>query len=96
MKDVAEKPVVRLWEAIVTGIVLDLFLLFFAGCISPHFSVGLVLLYLAAGHWGCNVVIFIFRPIRQSRFGRDFVRFAFFVPVVLFFLVNIAWEIISV
>jgi len=77
-----EKTIVRLWEAIVTGIVLDLFLLIFIWMALAYVEtiIPLVTFYLFIGHWAVNTVILIFPKSRNSKYGRNFIRFALFVP----------------
>ena len=76
-----------MWASLVAK---DLFFLFWLVGFKDY-TIYLIAFLAIVGHWLINAVILIVRRYRNSKLGRDFIRFALFVPVggvlwVVFFI----------
>jgi hypothetical protein len=78
-----EKAAVSLKEAIITGTVIDLLLLVLASMIM-----GCIMLFIVVAHWIFNAAILISPKARNSRAGKDFIRFAIFPLILVTFMVR--------
>lgn len=78
-----EKAAVSLKEAIITGTVIDLLLLVLTGMIMGH-----IMLFIVVAHWIFNGAILISPKARDSRTGKDFIRFGIFPLILVTFVVR--------
>ncbi len=84
-----EKAVLSLKEAIYTGVILDLLFLVFSSIILDGGVLFMITAFLTIAHWILNVAILISKKARNSRAGKDFIRFGLFPLIFVTFVVRI-------
>ena len=77
-----EKITINLKEAVVTGIVIDIFLLIVSGLIMDGGQIARITLYLVVGHWTGNALIILRRKSKMTKMDRDFIRFGLIILAV--------------
>jgi len=71
----SEKAVVSLKEAIYTGVILDMLFLAFSATIMDEGVLLMITACLTIAHWTLNAAILFSKKTRNSRVGKDFIRF---------------------
>ena len=80
--DESKKTIVSLKEAVYTGIILDFLILAFTSIIMDGGFIFSITIFLVIAHWIGNTAILFSKKGRQSKAGKDFIRFGIF-PLIL-------------
>ena len=83
----SRKAVVSLKQAIWEGVLLDFLLFFSSGTIMGGVITG-VMLFIVVTHWIFNATILISPKVRNSRAGKDFIRFGIFPLMLVTFVIR--------
>ena len=77
-----KKTVVSLKEAIWTGVILDFVLLAISSIIMDGGFIFILMVFITIAHWIFNAAVLVSPKARNSRAGKDFIRFGIF-PLTL-------------
>jgi len=91
----SKKTVVSLKGAIWDGFILDLFLLFLANIIIGSI-IGIIMLFIVIAHWIFNAAVLVSPKARNSRAGKDFIRFGIFPLMLVTFVMRYILIILGV
>jgi hypothetical protein len=96
MKNMDGKSVVSLGEAVITGVILDFLILLIAGTIMDGGFIASLTLFIVIGHWALNGAILFSKKARQSRAGKDFIRFGIFPLIFITFVSRLLLALLGI
>ena len=86
--EMKKKPTMSIKQSVFEGVLLDFLLLAIASTIMDSGHLFSILFFLFIAHWACNGVVLSVQKYRQSRTGKDIIRFGLFPLMLIAFLLR--------
>ncbi len=94
--DECKKAVVSLKQTTWEGILLDLLLFVLSSTIMDGGLIAIIMLFLIIAHWILSSAVLISQKARNSRAGKDFIRFGLFPLIFVTFIVRVILSFIGI